>query len=334
MVTALILFQLAGLPPATGRGPEFRRGVALGLFVHERDPTYQLDTYSAFLEEIRDVGATDVQLVVRWVQKDVRATQLAPDPTVTPDDAVLAGVVKAAARLGLRAFVMPVVHLGERRGRDWRGLLAPVDRAAWWTSYRAFVLHYARLAERSGAALLAVGSELVTMEGDEARWRALIADVRRAFPRGQLTYSANWDHFEPVPFWDALDVVGVTAYTPLSRERDPDEPALVAGWRPFARNLRGWAARSGRRYILTEVGYPSHPLAARRPWDHTRRGPPDPALQLRCYRAMFRAWQDDRRLDGLFVWNWFGVGGEDDAGYTPRGKPAAHVLRHWFGPPP
>ena len=331
---ALLLAQLEGLPAPAPRGADFRRGVALGLFVHDRDPAYQRATYGAFLEEIRDLGASDVQLVVRWAQDDVRATRLTADQSVTPDDALLEWVVEEARRRGLRTFILPVVHLRVRRGRDWRGRLAPVDLDAWWRSYTRFVLHYARLARRSGASMLAVGSELLTMEGHEARWRALVRDVRRAFPKGRLTYSANWDHFEPVPFWDALDVVGVTAYQPLSRDRDPDEAALLRGWRPFANHLRSWAARHGHRYVITEVGYPSHPLAARRPWDHTRGGPPDPALQLRCYRALFQAWHADPRLDGVFVWNWFGVGGPDDPGYTPRGKPAAFVLRRWYRPQP
>ncbi len=329
MVTTLLMFQLAGLPTPAPRGPEFRRGVALGLFVSDRDPAYQLELYRAFLFEIRDLGATDVQISVRWAQDDVRATQLGPDPEVTPDDAVVAAVVKGASLVGLRPFVMPVVHLRRRAQGEWRGRLAPADRAAWWRAYRRFVIHYARIARHAGADLLALGSELLTMERDEIRWRNLATDVRRVF-QGQLTYSANWDHFEPVGFWDAVDVVGVTAYTPLSEAPDPDEEVLLAGWAPFRRHLRAWAARHDHRYVLTEVGFPSQPTAAARPWDHGHRGEPDLALQLRCYRATFRAWHDDPRLAGAFVWNWFGAGGLRDHGYTPRGKPAAAVLRHWF----
>ena len=25
-----------------------------------------------------------------------------------------------------------------------------------------------------------------------------------------LTYSANWDHFQHVPFWNALDFIGIS----------------------------------------------------------------------------------------------------------------------------
>ena len=45
---------------------------------------------------------------------------------------------------------------------------------------------------------------------------------------------------------------------------------------------------------------------------------------------MYTVWQADPRLRGIYIWNWFGVGGEDDLSYTPRGKPAMHVLAHWY----
>lgn len=180
--------------------------------------------------------------------------------------------------------------------------------------------------------MLSVGSELLSLEKRSERWRALIAKVRSDYD-GLLTYSANWDHFEPVEFWDKLDVVGITAYQPLSERGRPDEEALIRGFAPFLARLRSWAGREGHRYLLTEVGYPSHEFAAERPWDHGASGKPDPELQLRCYRALYRVFRDDARLRGLYVWNWFGFSGLDDTGYTPRGKPAAEVLRRWYLPP-
>ncbi len=328
-MVAFLLPLLLALPPPAVRDASFARGISLGLFVSSADPEYQRATYGAFLEEIRALGATDVQLVVRWAQADVRATEIAPDAAVSTPDATVEWVAGEARRLGLRVFMMPILHLRARRGGEWRGRLKPADLDAWWRSYRAFVLHYARLAQRSGVTLYSVGSELVSMERHRDRWRGLAAEVREVYA-GRLTYSANWDHFEPVTFWDALDVVGLSVYPPLAKGPDPSEERLVQGFEAFTRTLRGWAAREGKRYLITEVGYPSHPWAARRPWDHTPRGPADPTLQERCYRALFRTWHADPRLEGVFVWNWFGHGGPDDVGYTPRHKPAAEVLRRWF----
>jgi len=311
----------------------FRRGVSLGLFVDTEDRGERRRWYATFLDEIRDVGATDVSLVVVWTQADARASKLAREAGVTAPDEVLLMVMGLAAERGLRVMLMPIVNLRQRRRGEWRGTLAPVDAGAWWASYTAFIEHYADLARAGGAAVFSVGSELVSMEGPGAdRWRALIRSVRGRFA-GRLTYSANWDHFEPVPFWDALDVVGVTAYQTLSKKPAPTLDDLLAGWAGFRQRLRRWAGAHDHRYLFTEVGYPAHPEGAARPWDHSLRGEADPELQRRCYEALRQTWQGDKRLEGIYIWNWFGKGGPEDPGYTPRGKPAEQILRRWFTEP-
>ena len=57
----------------------------------------------------------------------------------------------------------------------------------------------------------------------------------RAVYKGKLTYAANWDgEFEEVAFWDALDVIGVQAYFPLTEERVPSVTKLTQAWAPYA----------------------------------------------------------------------------------------------------
>lgn len=321
-----------GLAPGPRLGSDFIRGVSLGLFASERDPEKARAIYRTLLEEIRALGATDVQLVVRVVQADLRASALELDPALSPELGLVRRVARDARSLGLRVLLFPIVHLRSVRRGEWRGRLAPTDETAWWASYQARLHELAELAEAEGVERLSVGSELLSLEREETRWRALIASVRERYS-GRLTYSANWDHFEPVEFWDAVDEVGVTAYQPLSRRGTPDEEDLIRGFAPFLARLRSWSAQHGHRYVLTEVGYASHHLAAERPWDHGVRGKPDPELQLRCYRALYRVFREDPRLGGLYVWNWFGFGGLDDPSYTLRGKPAQEVLRLWYAAP-
>ena len=327
---ALTTSPAADLPDPMPRPDGFRRGASLGLFVSDPEPAVQQRIYSMLLDEMAATGVTDVELVVRYGQQTVDSPGLARRAGLTPDDALLATVIGAARARGMRVFLLPIVHVEERAMGVWRGTLAPPDLERWWADYRAFVLHYARLAEASGAVgLFSVGSELLSLEGEVPRWRALIADVRAVY-HGQLTYSANWDHYAQVPFWDALDVVGLTAYHELTPIADPDEAALVAGWRSWAEALIAWADARDLRFVSTEIGYPSSAHGAARPWDHREGEHPALDLQLRCYRALYRAWHAEPRLAGLYVWNWFGFGGADDRGYTPRGKPARAVLARWF----
>ena len=212
----------------------------------------------------------------------------------------------------------------------WRGKLVPRDGAAWWASYKRFILHYAVLSSDEGASMFSVGSELGNMEPDDGRWRALIGEVRGVFG-GALTYSANWDHFTHVGFWDALDYVGVNAYHPITRDPKASEAELLSAWRLIRDRVLGWRAFVGRPLLFTEIGYPSVDGGAVRPYAHAARGRVDLEEQRRAYQAFVDAWDDQPDLGGVFVWLWTGDGGPADAGYSPRGKPAERVLRRWFG---
>jgi hypothetical protein len=277
------------------------------------------------LDELLALGATDVAIVVGWRQPDVRATAIAPGPVA--DDVVRAALAAAVAR-GLRATLFPILQLDRVRAGEWRGTLAPADVDAWWSSYEAFIVHHADLAAAAGAAALVIGSELGSTEAWRDRWYHLISRVERRY-RGALLYSANWDHYRQVSFWDRVDAIGVTGYFELTGDRAASVEALAAAWARARDELVAYADGRGQPLWLTEVGYPSVDGGAVRPWDYTRRGALDVEEQRRGFAALARAWAG-QPLAGLFVWEWSGAGGPRDPGYTPRGKPAACELAAWF----
>lgn len=283
---------------------------------------------AAQLDELAALGATDVALVVGWQQRDVHADLLAPGAVTARDEVVVAALAEAARR-HLAATVFPIVVLDETGPGQWRGTLAPGDVAAWWSSYEGFIAHYARLAADHGAAGLVIGSELGSTERWRDRWYHLISRVERVFT-GRLIYSANWDHFGAVSFWERLDVLGVTGYFELTDDADASVAALTAAWAEPRRALVAAATKRGLPLWLTEVGYVSRDGAARKPWDYTTRAAIDLEEQRRAFAALAAAWTGEPALEGLFVWEWSGAGGATDGGYTPRGKPAACELAAWF----
>lgn len=303
------------------------RGVALGLFASAADYDYD-----PMLAEIADRGATDVLVVVPWYQADVRALAIAPRPGYSPADETVHRTLRQARRRGLRTALMPIVRLTARAPGEWRGVIGPPDVERWFAAYGAFAERMATLAAQGGAARFYVGSELSSMEPHTERWRALIAAVRARFG-GRLSYSANFDHLDGVAFWDALDEVGLNAYFPMPPGAEP--AALDAAWVDARRRIEPLAAH-GKPIVFAEAGYPSRPTAAERPWDDAGPAPPDPALQARLLDGFCRAWAGADLVDGVYVWNWFGIGGPRDAGFTPRGKPAAprvaDCLRRWVDP--
>ncbi len=268
-------------------------------------------------------------LVVAWGQRDVRADTIAATSSTTPDATVRALIRGAEAR-GLRMLLFPILTLDKLAVGEWRGTVQPADVDAWWTAYERFILHYARLGADEGAHALSVGSELGSTEAWRDRWFHLISKVEKVF-RGELTYSANWDHYEAVSFWSRLDWIGVNAYFELTTDARASEADLIAGWTPHRDALLAFAAAQERPLVLTEVGYPSLDGGAVSPWDYTRTAKVDLEEQRRAFAALAAAWADTA-LAGVFVWEW-GAGGAEDRGYAPRGKPAECVLRDWFAAP-
>ncbi len=252
-------------------------------------------------------------------------------------DEGLAETARLARAHGIRTLLKP--HLWVRGGA-WVGELRMRDEADWqafFRSYETFILHYAALAQRERFEALAVGTELVRSSAREADWRRVIARVRQVYD-GPLTYCAAWNEAAQVPFWDALDFVGVQAYYPLRGDPHGDEAALRASWAELARALEALARRVDRPVVLTEVGYKSLAGSLARPWEWDTRGEVDYGLQAAAFRAMFEALARRDWFGGTFVWKWhpgLPARGTSPARYardfTPQGKPALDVIARAYG---
>jgi len=325
------LYPVAPPSRLAATSPPEQRGIALGLY--SEDPDW---SYGYFFDEIKSAGASHVAIVVPWYLKNSRSSAIFKHPRYTvPMRTVERAIVDARAR-GLEIFLFPILRVEDKSDGGWRGSLAPGDVDAFFRNYTEYVLRFARLAEQHRVPLMSVGSELSTMDRHENRWRQIIAQVRRVY-HGKLTYSANWDHYREVRFWDALDLAGVTGYFELTDKdadppADPNLPRLIEAWREHYMRLLRFQYRVGKPLLLTEVGYLSQRGAAARPWNEGANEPIDLDLQRRCYEAFRRVWDDEPRLAGAYFWNWFGWGGPTSNEYTPRGKPAAREIAAWYLP--
>ena len=260
-------------------------------------------------------------------------------------DEGLAETARRARQRGLRTVLKPHVWIRDRSDGRWRGNIDFSTRAEWdrwWASYRRFILHYAELAETTGMEALCVGTELrSTVLNRPDAWRRLIADVRAVY-RGELTYSANWyREFEEVPFWDALDYIGIQVYFPLADSTGSrltlDD--LKAAWAPHVKQIEAVQQRVGKPVLFTEVGYRSTADSAVEPWIWRSGAPVDLDLQATCYEAMFRTFWNRPWFAGTHIWKWFPEGSmrfggrralRRERGFTPQGKPAEAVLARWY----
>lgn len=265
--------------------------------------------------------ATPQDTAIRWQPQ----RQTSADP-----DARFRRVITQAHAVGIRLMLKPHVWL---RSPNWVGMISHDSDdawAAWFTSYRQMILHFARLAQETGVDALCVGNELDGTVAREAEWRRLIRDVRATYD-GPLTYGANFSAVEAVPFWDALDFIGLSAYYPLGGT--PDRDALVRAWQPKLARLGALARRWHRQVVFTELGYRSSDASTRQPWHVDRTAAVNLEVQAAAYEAFFEAVWPEPWFGGVYWWKWFtrpDQGGPDDNDYSPHDKPAELVLRHYF----
>lgn len=275
-------------------------------------------------------GANTVVIVVTAYQADRASSRVRSGDPRTPTPAAVRRIIGVAKAQGFRVALKPHVDVDDG---TWRGHIAPSDPAAWFESYRAFLVPWAALAETLGVDQLAVGTELAGTSPEEGQWRRTIDAVRTVF-RGEILYAASWDEAGRVPFWDAVDLVGVDFYFPVEERSDAGRLEILAAWQPWLDRLERLHRQTGREILLSEIGYRSVDGAGMAPHDSERSAALDTGEQADLYWAALEATAKLPWIRGLYWWNWpaDGSGGPLDVGFTPRGKPAAHELAvRWGG---
>ena len=303
-----------------------------------------IDKYKQSIDEIAALGLDTVSLVIDTRQENGSSSRIYLDMRMTPTPEKLADIIQHAKAKGLRVILMPVVLLDNPRGNEWRGTIKPDYWPDWFESYRSMLLHFAWIAQQNHVDVLSVGSELVSAEKERAEWSKTIGAVREVF-KGQLTYSANWDHYTSIPFWNQLDLIGMNSYWALDeippgshehKKRKVTVEQVEENWKYIQKDLLAFQQKMNKPILFLEIGWCSLGNAADEPWDYTRTEENDVDLELqkRLYEGFFRSWYRKSGLGGFMVWEWTpGEGGPEDKGYTPENKPAQEVLREWIAKP-
>lgn len=314
--------MIALLAVAAPARAEFQRGFVL---TARSAGTYLTPASDSELWSMAHGGSDHAAIFTQWFMDTPTSAQLAPDPRRTPTDAAILHAAATARALGLEVTLKP--QIGIRTG-SWVGQAAPADPDAFWSSYRTMLLHYADLAQRAHATTLVIGTEMRKLSGDETRWRPLIAETRRRF-HGRLTYAASHDEFAQVPFWDALDFVGIDAYFPLADPADPapGSAALAEAWsaRGYLDAIAAVSRRTGKRVLFTEIGYRGGRDTATHPSDWRAREAPAPLAQASAYQAFYDAVASQPWMAGVYWWE-VNPDAWSPLDYSPLGKPAGDVI--------
>ncbi|MFT4678785.1 MAG: hypothetical protein ACI84C_001570 [Flavobacteriales bacterium] len=109
-----------------------------------------------------------------------------------------------------------------------------------------------------------------TAEIKDSSWREIIADARERFS-GRISYAANFDNYEHVGFWDALDFIGVNAYFPLREIGEALEPQILCDrWSDHMSSMSDFQKTiigHSLPVIFTELGYINKEGCSLAPWE-------------------------------------------------------------------
>ena len=243
---------------------------------------------------------------------------------------------KLAHEGGIKVMLKPQIYIPG----GWVGDLdfkSDKDWEIWEESYRDYIMHFVNIAIEENIEMLCVGTEFkISVKKREKFWRQLIDEIRQVYT-GKLIYSANWDSYKDVPFWDALDYIGVSAYFPLTKTTTPEKKELLKKWRPINRDIKKFCERNNKQIIFTEYGYLSVDGCADRAWvleKNINKLSINEQAQANAIESILSSfWQKDFWAGG-FLWKWFpnGMGheGYPEKDYTPQNKLSEAVLAKWY----
>jgi glycosyl hydrolase family 113 len=216
----------------------------------------------------------------------------------------------------------------------WRGEINFESEEEWdhfFGDYETWIVQMAKIAEAHQAEIFCIGLEFTEAQKHEARWRKIIAAVRQVY-HGKLTYGGNWDSYDQVKFWDALDYIGVLAYFPLTKSKDPLKSEIAAAWDSRCAELTHFSGAHGsKKFLFVEIGYNESSRAAAEPWAFQTGGENAQEVQERCVEAALDLPRHCPVIAGMYWWKWFPeLPNREKENYqlqTPKIK--ALIKAHW-----
>lgn len=283
------------------------------------------------LERLKKVGVSHLGIMIVWYQDTVEEDVIGPDAKDTPDDKALIHAINRAHSLGMKVMLKPHVDI---RTDEWRGYIIPSND--WFTSYKNYLMYYVRLAEQYNVEVFSIGTELVnvTLPNWQSQWDSIIRDIRKAYS-GRIVYSANWDEYKSVPFWNKMDFIGIDAYFPLTAKKDPTKKELIAGWQAHAAEIDEWlkAEKLKKPVVFNEIGYCSADGTNIQPWMVFADIPGaviDQEEQADCMDAMLAVCSAYPWFKGFYWWNYFPTVRYSPLGYTIQNKRAEEIFINWL----
>jgi mannan endo-1,4-beta-mannosidase len=280
------------------------------------------------------------------------------NPGMITDEELLRAI-QLARDNNLKIILKPVVNVKDGTWRSWikfNNKNGKKDMQAWqqwWNDFEAFLLYYAKIAEETGCEMLCLGCEMGSTEEFEDNWRALITKIRKIY-KGVLTYDANHGREDMITWWDAIDVISLSAYYPVGTDdvnlalkddlskvppSDSSVKDMKKRWLPIKKRLAAISSKYKRPILFIELGVCSAKGYSAAPWTHHNpEAIYDGDEQRRFFQATIETFWDEPWFIGFTWWGWLPhlytlEEAKSDTDFSVYGKPAEKLVTEWYSKP-
>ncbi|HUI88205.1 MAG TPA: carboxypeptidase regulatory-like domain-containing protein [Anaerolineales bacterium] len=323
--------------------------------------------YPQTLQTVRGLGANWVFMTPSWTFSDDSPLTFLPMPGTDPlwmDSAIM---ISQARSMNLNVGIFPIPHFITSNADDfWKS--APRD-ANWWQDwfdhYRAFADNYADLATQSGAQMLVLGGGTwinpalpsgTLLDGTpsgvpndaDARWKAIIAEVRQHF-NGKILWALPYTPgklLTSLSFFQDVDGIYLLWSAPLATQSGASKTDLLSQAGKLLDNEVSPLPSLLNKPIIIALAYPSASGVEVNCISDSKGGcldwldlnqpnnPPSASVDLQSqydlYEAMLNAVNTRPWVGGIVSRGFYPPAALQDKSASVHGKPAADLLWYWF----
>jgi hypothetical protein len=326
------------------RGPDFMAGIE---FLEDYHPSWQTHLPEGMID-IAGLHANWVITRPTWTITRQNLPVLEALPGQDPLWPDLVAINDLVSGLGMKEALFPALRFPIKPEDWWQE--ANRDFAwwvVWFERYTDFILHHADLAESQGAGALILGGEWLepalpgglvadgtssrVPEDAEARWRALLAEVRSRF-KGKLLWALSFPQGVEAPpaFIDEFDQVYVLwSGEQVSQTDGTEEQRVEQLTEQLDSSLRPFSETIGKTIVLG-LAYPSLANETEGLSSQEVGGTVDLEEQVEAYNAALAAINGMEWVEGLVSRGYYPPVILQDTSASLHGKSARGVLWYWF----
>ncbi len=252
-------------------------------------------------------------------------------------------IIRMAKSQQFKVFLKPHLIVNPKQSTNdkmlvstsWRGEIAPKNENEWdriENNYADYILEMAQIAASENVDLFCIGTELNSMVKQRPKyWEELIIKVRKIYT-GPITYSANWDNYENIPFWSSLDFIGLNGYFPINNKAVPKIKKTKRNWNRIKKNIKKFSESFNKKIIITEYGYRNVTFSGREPWEHDNGDAiANDSVQYNLLSSFYESWWHEDWMLGGFLWNWnYKSLPSGNTDFSIQNKSAYQLTKKWY----